>query len=394
MADLLDAKGEYFTKDPDAKLDFTLDWALFLGADTIATSAWTLPSGITQSSPAPSNTATTTTIWLTGGTLGLEYELVNRITTAGARTDDRTLRIRVIPYPALAANALITIPYLKAFLETVETVPDDSIDNDLLGKLIDSSSDFIENVCRRKFKSANYVERVPWGCSINLKNYPVQYVQSIHRATRDGLILTNGATKDYATSWVSADRKLYLNISGGASHGLTTLDLTLAGNDTLAELVTAVNAIGSGWAASLATGRSGNERSEDLIEASPQPVETSGLTLVILEKPDASSYFVNEQAGVITVQSGTPMNYGFVVNGNQSWVKYRAGYDTIPDDLQSLCARIAKSILDEIGRDSGLLTERIGDYSYTRPDSAQSGPIFTVPQNLQAELELWISPSG
>jgi hypothetical protein len=82
-----------FLKDPNAILDYQIDWSPWLGADTITTSVWTLPSGITQQSAA--NTTTTATIWLSGGTVGTKYLVTNRITTAGGRTDDRTITINV-----------------------------------------------------------------------------------------------------------------------------------------------------------------------------------------------------------------------------------------------------------------------------------------------------------
>lgn len=84
---------KYFVKDPSAVLDYKVDWATWLSTDTIATVAWTVPTGITQTST--SNTTTTATIWLSGGTAGTTYEIVCRITTAGGRTDDRTIGIRV-----------------------------------------------------------------------------------------------------------------------------------------------------------------------------------------------------------------------------------------------------------------------------------------------------------
>ena len=83
-----------FEKDPQAKLDYHIDWSLFLGSDTISTSVWTVPDGITKVSD--SNTSTISTIWVSGGTLGVEYSLVCHITTAAGRQDDRTVRIRII----------------------------------------------------------------------------------------------------------------------------------------------------------------------------------------------------------------------------------------------------------------------------------------------------------
>lgn len=84
-----------WTKDPDAKLDYTIDWGPYLGTDTISASVWTVPAGITQASPAPSNTTTKTTIWLSGGSDGEDYLVANKITTTGGRIDERTLFIQV-----------------------------------------------------------------------------------------------------------------------------------------------------------------------------------------------------------------------------------------------------------------------------------------------------------
>ena len=85
-----------WTKDPDENLDFRLDWSDELGEDAIATSAWVdVDAGITVG--ATTNTATTTTIWLSGGTAGTAYEMTNRITTTGGRSYERTVVLSVVP---------------------------------------------------------------------------------------------------------------------------------------------------------------------------------------------------------------------------------------------------------------------------------------------------------
>ncbi len=84
------------TKDPDAELDYTIDWSQWLvSGDTISTSTWTVPAGLTQGTNGTSNTTTTATIWITGGTVATPYDLRNRIVTAGGRTDDRTIRFTI-----------------------------------------------------------------------------------------------------------------------------------------------------------------------------------------------------------------------------------------------------------------------------------------------------------
>ena len=80
-----------FIKDPDAVLDYSVDWSAWLGSDTISTSTWTVPTGLTEGSST--NDDDGTTIWLSGGTLDAYYLIVNKIITAGGRTDYRSFYI-------------------------------------------------------------------------------------------------------------------------------------------------------------------------------------------------------------------------------------------------------------------------------------------------------------
>lgn len=80
-------------KDPGAVKDYALDWTAWLGADTINTSTWTVPTGITMDSSG--NSPTHTAIWLSGGTKGNSYLLSNKVVTVGGRTELRTIEISV-----------------------------------------------------------------------------------------------------------------------------------------------------------------------------------------------------------------------------------------------------------------------------------------------------------
>ncbi len=80
-------------KDPDEVLDYEIDWSARLLTDTIVTSTWVVPTGIVEDSTE--NTTTTTTIWLSGGTLGDVYEVLNRVVTAGGRTMDQSVKLKV-----------------------------------------------------------------------------------------------------------------------------------------------------------------------------------------------------------------------------------------------------------------------------------------------------------
>ena len=82
-------------KDPDEVLDYQVNWADRLGTDTISTSEWIVPPGITKDSDSVAPDLRSTTIWLSGGTLNVSYEFVNRIVTAGGRTMDQSVKLKI-----------------------------------------------------------------------------------------------------------------------------------------------------------------------------------------------------------------------------------------------------------------------------------------------------------
>lgn len=97
-------------KAPVSVLDYVMDWAALTNGtgpedwlatgDTINTSAWLAQNGITMGNgingaPVPSNTTTTATVWLLGGTLEADYLVTNRIVTVAGRTHERSLQVQV-----------------------------------------------------------------------------------------------------------------------------------------------------------------------------------------------------------------------------------------------------------------------------------------------------------
>jgi hypothetical protein len=82
-------------KSPTEVLDYQFDWSTYLDAETIVTSSWAVPAGITEDSD--SKTATTTTVWLSGGTLAATYTITNTITTSAAtpRTVVRSILVHL-----------------------------------------------------------------------------------------------------------------------------------------------------------------------------------------------------------------------------------------------------------------------------------------------------------
>ena len=84
-----------FTKDPDAILDYSVDWFLWLAGDQISSSEWILEEGATIEKITDTFATSKTVVWLGGGDKGITYLVTNRIVTAGGRTDDRTISVKV-----------------------------------------------------------------------------------------------------------------------------------------------------------------------------------------------------------------------------------------------------------------------------------------------------------
>lgn len=84
-------------KDPQAVLDYSIDWSVYLAADEalIASSWHVVPEGeLTLSAMAYDSSSTTVTA--SGGVAGHVYRVTNRITTSLGRSDDRSITIRAV----------------------------------------------------------------------------------------------------------------------------------------------------------------------------------------------------------------------------------------------------------------------------------------------------------
>ena len=77
-------------KDPNARKDYGWNWARWLGTDTLVTSTWFLdpstPTGLVIEDPTWDTTSTT--VWLSGGTVGESYGVTNRVETTDGRIED------------------------------------------------------------------------------------------------------------------------------------------------------------------------------------------------------------------------------------------------------------------------------------------------------------------
>jgi len=102
IKDTLTSPFPYIEKDPDDRKDYTNDWTEWLAqsaGDVIASSVWTVASGLVlgTASFAPTVDATNkkATAWLSGGTAGQSYVVENKITTVGGRIASDSFTVKV-----------------------------------------------------------------------------------------------------------------------------------------------------------------------------------------------------------------------------------------------------------------------------------------------------------
>jgi hypothetical protein len=137
---------------------------------------------------------------------------------------------------------------------------------------------------------------------------------------------------------VSAQLLYYAIIGGANATARTSIDLTDAGSDTLAELVTTLNALGNGWSAEI-------EDTDLNSIPSPELLEVMGLNCGVPRRGGDATFKDLEIPGeplgdgfrVDNATTGTIYNTrGFWSGINNIVVSYTAGYTaaTMPSDLK------------------------------------------------------------
>ena len=87
-----------YTHDPQAKLDYGFDWGddWLRDGETLVTSTWSIPTGLTKVSDAFEATGATV-VWITASdaVLGEDFKITNHVKSSAGREDDRSHTIKV-----------------------------------------------------------------------------------------------------------------------------------------------------------------------------------------------------------------------------------------------------------------------------------------------------------
>lgn len=287
---------------------------------------------------------------------------------------------------ALSDYALSTVDSLQAYASLAGcdvTVPQ-------MESLINAASAWIERVAGRKFKARDYVQwyNGQWQEQLSLEQFPVLYVQRIAYGNSIALNISYSGNSVQTTVTTS---ETALTLRQTTAAGVTTAStLLLATYPTWSTLAAAINLI-AGFSATVGTA---DGPSNELAPGIYADFGNSGGTVYVYYPTfDQPTRFVDRAAGIVGFAGSgwAPWGYSTPTMGNNIiyptgafmpvgfqgiMIKYRAGYETIPADIEMLCNEIASYMYYQGKSNPSLKSENIGDYSYTRGDQSAMMMVF------------------
>lgn len=212
--------------------------------------------------------------------------------------------------------------------DAIEFLEEGGTDNDdLINELLTETESFVSTWCRRTFESTSYsLERYSGrGYKIiNLKNYPVTAIDRVAVGVRNAIDIKNTNTGTSASVSVTSTG-LRLVLDGTADE-----TVTWSSNSTISTVVSAVNALGSGWSASVTNSTYSSFSSSDLVEQNALSCINSRVVYLLI--PDEAEYDID--ADLERGQIWSPV--GFYPGYKNIFIDYTAGYSAsnMPDDLK------------------------------------------------------------
>lgn len=269
---------------------------------------------------------------------------------------------------------LITLARLR------EGVPQAASEDDgWLESLISAASTAIENYCGRHFVAASYTEYFDGRQDgvIVVNEYPIQYVTRIANKPVPA-VETYSEAVDLGGQLAAASVRVTSTALVYRSAGINGTDVNLSfpfaditPNQLLSNLKIQVEAaVLYDWQFSILG---------DFALWPSSYLAVQGPFKLVGQQRATLNIWANEiDPEDVDLESGMVF-LGVDAIRRAGQITYRAGWDTVPEDVQQACVSLVAVMLHAANRDTSLKSEKLGDYAYTLMDS--SGQLNMPPQS-------------
>jgi len=264
----------------------------------------------------------------------------------------------------LASDALCTLAQAKRANRVSGNLYDDE-----LTELINIVTDRAKRVIGTGIAAANYREWYAGDqeATIILKHRPLIYVERV------GYGQENGIEIQYTGSAIRAMVQVYEDgvrtVSTASDGTQTTTSSTFATSPTNSTMATTLTGL-TDWTA---TAQGDDARSYDLHPIGGRDAKTNAVMLTYPDQ-DAHEYRIEQGTGLLRFHTWPLSAYdeletlGAPTGWQNILVEYRAGYETVPDDIVGVCVDTVATLFAQQTHDRSVASEGIGGYSVTNID--------------------------
>lgn len=223
----------------------------------------------------------------------------------------------------------------------------------LIDGLIAACSQAVERYCNRSFAMCVFDELYSGNdrAVLILRNLPIASVERVAFAPTPVLQIANtSAANQRAAVQVADDGLVLTHVASGVT---TTTTLAFASVVTLSSAASAVNALGSGWSATVVTGF-GDRASSDLRASQGAFACRDAAADLRMHVEELRDFEVDSPRGYLLRRDGV------FTGGIHAWrVIYSAGFTTVPEPVQEACAQWVAALYWQAKRDPNVTQEAI-----------------------------------
>lgn len=229
---------------------------------------------------------------------------------------------------------------------------DHETETNIVSSIQDGVEKWIKDYCRKNFESDDYAEYYDGDGNefIQLDHYPVTALVRIATGRRTAIKIKNTSASTWAT--VSVNSTGVVLTKDGTSDSTIIFETYT----TMSTVISAINALGSGWTAEIYDSDYNPFKSSELIQMFGKNVIEDNWVYLDMPEEAIDNFEVYPNRGEIYMYAGWPSGHRNI------YIEYTAGYATIPDDLQLAVKIICNHIFQKQKEETfGINSYSIGD---------------------------------